>query len=78
MKKWHLLQVSVISIPQLLRIYQRGSKVVVSKNVAAQSHEIGIVLDRVLDLVLEIAAESLTSDHLLNIPVPTKWDIANK
>lgn len=67
MKKCHLLQVSVISIPQLSRIYHRDSKVVVSKNVGAQSHENGGVLDP----VLQIAAESLTSNHRLNIPVPT-------
>lgn len=68
MKKCHLLQVSVISIPLLSRIYHTGSKVVVSKSVAAQIHEIGGVLDP----VLEIAAESLTSNHHLNIPVPTQ------
>jgi len=42
--------------------------VVVSKNVAVQSHmNIGE-----LDIVLELAADSLTSDHLLNNPVSTE------
>jgi len=62
MKKWHVLQVSVISIPQLSRIYRRGWKEVASENVAAHSQENG----RVLDMI----AELLTSNHLVNIPVP--------
>lgn len=38
---------------------------VVSKNVAVQSH----MSRGELDIVLEIARDALTSDHLLNTPV---------
>jgi len=42
--------------------------VVVLKNVVAQNH---MSRDE-LDIVLEIAADSPTSDHLLNTPVSTQ------
>ena len=57
-----------INIQQLSRIYQRGLQVVVSKNVAVQSH----MSRGELDIVLEIARDALTSDHLLNNPVSTE------
>jgi len=68
MKKWQLLQVRVISIRQLSRIYHRGSKEVVSENFAAHSHENGCVLDPVFEMIVGL----LTSNRSLNIPVPTQ------
>lgn len=57
---------TAILIPQhpvLSRIYQMGSKVVVSKYVALLGHV----------PALEIAPESLTSDPLRETPVSAKW-----
>jgi hypothetical protein len=58
---------STINIPQLSRIYHRGSQVVVSKNFVYSHTNMGV-----LDTAPVIAPDSLTSDRLRNTPVSTQ------